>query len=1034
MNSVQVDVLGPLQVRVDDREVDLGGPRSRALVARLALDAGRPVGAATLIDDLWGLDVPADAVNALQSVVSRTRRKLPHGALESTPAGYVLHCDHVDALEFERLSGTGRFAEALALWRGEALADVLTFPFAVAAATRLDELRLSEYEGSLEARVNDAADLAVVAELADLTTAHPYRDGFWRLYLTALAARGRTNEALTAYEGLRGTLADELGTDPSPALQEVHLALLRGEHGAKVNRTANLPVGLTTFVGREQAIVDLSAAICAHRLVTILGPGGAGKTRLSIETARASADAFDDVCLVELAPVTSGSDIVSTILSSLGLLEVSVIDRRNSGGNTDERTRLLDALAELKMLLILDNCEHLIEDVAGVAEDILTHAPRLVVMTTSREPLRILGEYVYPVHPLTQPTASVSSTEALGYSAVQLFVQRAQAADPAFRLDDVTLPSVLEICSRLDGQPLAIELAAARLRSLGVDQVALRLSDRFRLLTGGSRTALPRHRTLRAVVEWSWDLLDDDERDLAERIAVFPGGVTAASAAAVFDNSDRTAELLEALADKSLLVPIRAEVPRFRMLETLREYGTERLIDLGIVQKVRTAHVDYFLAYAQEHELDLRGPRQLEAFAAFDLERGNISAALRLAIDQQDRDRAARMLATHGWYWATRNQDAEVLAWATAVGAIPGRSDPSSEIGVRILQIVAAMAAENRQVISDFVDEILELYDTGEAHGPYVDMAMATIDFFGNLGDRELVPPTDPWTRAAILLMRVVLMDNAGTLGGVADQLDEAIEGFREVGDRWGLATSMGQRATLESYAGRADAALATLEQTMPLLEELGAVEDLEFTRMKVVGLKLATATEDDLPELRRLLEDQLAVSVAAGLHRSIYLARLSLASFDRLAGRPKESVDALEALVREWEEFEDSMIGSRQMKASVLGALVMSKVAAGDLAGAEQTLRLAAEQGRASDDMPIVSHVAVASACLAGAAGDFNLAARRLGAADSIRGVVDKMNREAQTLAEMLRGQLGSEAYEQAYVDGLALERDEAIRLTLPS
>jgi predicted ATPase/DNA-binding SARP family transcriptional activator len=1030
---VQVDVLGPLQVRVDDREVDLGGPRSRALVARLALDAGRPVGAATLIDDLWGLDVPADAVNALQSVVSRTRRKLPDGALESTPAGYVLHCDSVDALEFERLSGKGRPTEALALWRGEALADVLAFPFAVMAATRLDELRLSEAEAGLEVRAGDASDAGVVAELADLTAAHPYRDGFWRLYLTALAAHGRTNEALTAYEGLRGMLADELGTDPSPELQDLHLALLRGETRPARRTSSVLPVGLTTFVGREQAIADLTSAIAAHRLVTILGPGGAGKTRLAVETARAGADAFDDICLVELAPVTNGHDIVSTILSSLGLLEISVIDRRNAGGNSDEHTRLLDALAEQRMLLILDNCEHLIDDVAAVAEDVLTHAPRLVVLTTSREPLRILGEYVYPVDPLTQPSSTVSSLEALGYSAVQLLVQRAKAADPAFTLDDETLPSVLEICARLDGQPLAIELAAARLRSLAVDQVAARLSDRFRLLTGGSRTALPRHRTLRAVVEWSWDLLEDDERDLAERIAVFPGGVTAASAAAVFDDSERTAELLESLADKSLLVAIRAETPRFRMLETLREYGTERLIDRGIVQKVRTAHVDYFLSYAQEHEVDLRGPRQLEAFAAFDMERGNISAALRFAIDQQDRDRAARMLATHGWYWATRNQDAEVLTWAAAVAAIPGQSDPTSEIGVRVLQVVSAMAEENRQSIGEFVDEILTLYDTGEAHGPYVDMAMATIEFFGKLGGRKLVPPTDPWTHSAIILMRIVLMDNAGTLGGETDQLDEAIEGFRGVGDRWGLATSMGQRATLEAYAGDAEAALATLEQTMPLLEELGATEDFEFTQMKAIGLRLAIATDDDLPELRRVLEEQLAAAVASGMHRTIYLARLSLAAFERIDGRPTESVEALQELLK-WEMFDDTMIGSRQMKASVLAALALSQVAAGDLTEAQATLREAAVNARASDDMPVVSQVAVASACLAGSTGDLVLAARRLGAADSIRGVVDALNRDAQQLATLLRERMGSEAYEHAYADGLALERDEAINLTLPT
>lgn len=1029
MKHVQVDVLGPLRVRADDRDLDLGGPRNRALVARLALDAGRPVGAATLIDDLWGMDEPADATNALQSIVSRTRRRLPDGALESAPAGYVLHCDRVDAIEFERLvtEGRGRASEALALWRGEAFADVQAFPFAPAAILRLNELRLAAVESSLERR----SDASVIAELAELTAAHPYRDGFWRLYLSALDAHGRSNEALTAYEGLRTLLADELGADPSAELQELHLAILRGEQGTG-RKTSSLPVGLTTFVGRDQAIRDLSAAIGSHRLVTILGAGGAGKTRLSIESARRAADSFDEICLVELAPVTSGDDIVSTILSSLGLLEISVIDRRNTGGSTDERTRLIDALSDLRMLLILDNCEHLIDDVAAVAEDILTHAPRLVVITTSREPLRILGEYVYPVDPLTQPTASVSSAEALGFSAVQLFVQRAEAADPTFALDETTLPSVLEICSRLDGQPLAIELAAARLRSLSVEQIALRLSDRFRLLTGGSRTALPRHRTLRAVVEWSWDLLEDDERDLAERIAVFPGGVTAASAAAVAGNSERTTELLEALADKSLLMPIKAETPRFRMLETLREYGIERLIERGIVQKVRTAHVDYFLAFAQDHELDLRGPSQLEAFAAFDTERGNISAALRFAVDQQDRDRAARMLATHGWYWATRNQDAEVLSWAAVVGALPGRADPTSEIAVRILQIVAAMAVENRDLVGGYVDEILELYDTGEAYGPYVDMAMAVIDFFGTLGDRELRPSSDPWTTAAIKLMRVVLLDNAGTLGGVAETLDEAIEGFRSVGDRWGIATSMGQRATLESYAGDAEGALKTLEETAPLLEALGATEDLEFTRMKMVGLRLSAATDDDLPELKSMLEEQLATATAAGVHRATYIARLSMATFDRIDGNPKAAIMSIESLIDEWDNPEDQIIGSRQMKATVLAALVMAKAAAGDLEGAAQSLADAAVHGRASDDMPVVSHVAVASAVLAGAAGDFELAARRMGAADSIRGVVDAMHRDARELIAMLREQMGDKAYERAYTDGLALERDEAMALTL--
>lgn len=603
MVDVQVSILGPLVVRVDDREVDLGGPRSRALVVRLALADGRPVSAANLIDDLWGLDSPADPVNALQSVVSRTRRRLPDGALDSTPAGYVLRCASVDALELERLGAAGRSAEALRLWRGEALADVLDFPFAAAAASRLEELRLTAIESSIASRVH--TDPAVVAELAQLTGDHPYRDAFWRLHLTALAAHGQANEALAAYQRLRVILADELGADPSPELQELHLSILRGEQRTHRNHPT-LPVGLTSFVGREGAIDEVRSALDNHRLVTILGPGGAGKTRLAVEAARSTLDRFEDVWLAELAPVTGDDGLIAAILTALGLLEVAVLDRPSALPRTDERTRLVDALRDVEGLLLLDNCEHLIDGVAAIADDVLAQCPKLRIIATSREPLHIIGEYGYQLDPLTMPSADDSVEAALTHSAIQLFVLRAQTVDHTFELTPKTLPAVREICLRLDGQPLAIELAAARLRRLTASQVAARLSDRFRLLTGGSRTALPRHRTLRAVVEWSWDLLDDDERDLIERLAVFPGGLTVDSAAAVHPGL-ATEELLESLADKSLLVAIRGDTPRFRMLETLREFGVERLVDRGLADTARKAHLEYFTEVAEQQAVRLRG-------------------------------------------------------------------------------------------------------------------------------------------------------------------------------------------------------------------------------------------------------------------------------------------------------------------------------------------------------------------------------------------------------------------------------------------
>jgi predicted ATPase len=1032
-DGVQVDVLGPLRVRVEDREIDLGGPRSRALVARLALSAGSTVRATTLIDDLWGSDVPHDAANALQSVVSRTRRRLPDGVLTSSAAGYVLHCDDVDARRFERLVAEGRPDDALALWRGDALAGLGDVPFAAPAADRLDELRLVATESSLEARVR--TDPAVVAELGALTAKHPFRDGFWRLHLTALAAHGRANEALAAYERLRTMLADELGVDPSPELQHLHLSILRGDHEPVRQARRSLPVGLTSFVGRETAIVDLAGALDEHRLVTILGPGGAGKTRLSIETARAVSGRFDDVWLVELASVTGEDDIVPAVVAAMGLREVVVLERPSTAPRLDERTRLMQAVRDARGLLLLDNCEHLVDGAARLVDDLLAHAPSMCVLATSREPLRLIGEYAYQVRALSMPGADDGVEAALTHSAVQLFVQRARVVDHDFALDAETLPAVREICVRLDGQPLAIELAAARLRTLTASQVAARLSDRFQLLTGGSRTALPRHRTLRAVVEWSWDLLDDDERSLAESLAVFPGGATLDSAAAVHGGGARTEDLVESLTDKSLLVAVRGSTPRFRMLETLREYGLERLAQRGLVDEVREAHLEHFLAVAEQGAERLRGAGQLDALDRLDADHGNIMAAMRFAIDRGDRPRAARFVTALGWYWSIRSQHQESFDWAAAVLDLPGTADPASEICTEALGIAGILAATQFATGPDAVwrvsaDRILALWDAHEPDHPVVHVVMAGLDFFDVGGGRVLDLGDDPWTRAMIDLLRVVMLDNSGRLSESVELIGPVIEAFRTIGDRWGLAMGLTQRATIESLDGDHEAALASWEETLPLLVELGASEDVDFSSMRVTAVRMSGATDDELRELRRELDAAFGRAVTAGSRRHEAVTRMNLAALEHVLGRDAEAVAHLEHVLAHRDRT--SEFGSGQMESLVRSQLAVARLGAGDAVGAADDLAGAARVGLPTKDMPVLAEVATAAAVLAHGRGHDEEAARLLGATVAIRGRADRSNRDAAALAETLRQALGADAFEEHRTQGAALDQEAAVALAL--
>jgi predicted ATPase/DNA-binding SARP family transcriptional activator len=593
---MQVGILGPLSVNDGGAPVDIRGARLRALLIRLALNAGRQVTVDVLADALWD-EVPSDRANAVQSLVYRLRRALPDPAVLCRGAGgYGLDLppDAVDATRFERLAAEGGAAlrsgepeaaaailgAALDLWRGPALADVTGARYAAAAAARLEELRLCAVEDWLGAGLACGDGRSVLPRLEELVAAQPLRERPVALLVEALYAAGRGAEALAAFDRFRGRLADEVGIDPSPAMRRLHLAVLRGDlrMAARPARRGSLRAPLTSFVGRDTERARLDRQLAGSRLVTLVGPGGVGKTRLAATVgggwARSSPGG---VWLAGLDAATPAAGVAPAVLAA--------VTGQPSSPPCEPLARLVELLGNGPALLVLDNCEHLPQATAEFADELLGSCPELRILATSREPLGLIGETLCTVPPLDAPPPGATAAEALRYPAVRLFADRAAAVRDGFEVDARTVARVVEICRRLDGLPLAIELAAARLRTLPLARIVAGLDDRFRLLSRGSPAAAPRHRSLGAAVAWSWDLLGREELILARRLAVFPDGFTARAAEEVCAGgllaAPAVADLLDRLAGRSLLQVDDGDLPRYRMLETVRAYAWERLCAAG---------------------------------------------------------------------------------------------------------------------------------------------------------------------------------------------------------------------------------------------------------------------------------------------------------------------------------------------------------------------------------------------------------------------------------------------------------------------
>ncbi|GGR13333.1 BTAD domain-containing putative transcriptional regulator [Streptomyces netropsis] len=857
-------VLGPLVVRDGAGDaVRVPEAKVRALLADLLVHEGRPVSADRLIDDLWGEDLPAHPANALQNKVSQLRRVLGREGVVRQPPGYRLRIDDgdVDADRFRALVTRARatgdpraraalLTEALGLWRGPAYADFADEEFARTAALRLEEQRLTVLEERAEARLAAGEHGTLVGELTELVARHPLRERLRAAQLRALYRAGRQSEALASYDELRVRLAEELGLDPGPELAAVHRTILTQapEPAAAPAPAARpgtrLPTPLTPLVGRERAVAEAGALLTAGRLVTLTGPGGVGKTRLAIETAARHADAFPDgVRLVELAGQRGSlADLTEVIATALGLRDDGAMGLPVPAAAPADR--LAAALRDRHALLVLDNCEHVVEHVAHLTDLLLRTAPGLRVLATSQEPLGLAGETVRAVEPL--PAAE----------AVRLFAARAAAAAPGFVLDATTTEAVEEICRRLDGLPLALELAATRVRALGVRELAHRLDDRFRVLTGTHRGAPPRQQTLRAVIDWSWELLTAPERIVLRRLAAHTDGCTLQAAEAVCAGDGVQAEevlgLLARLVDRSLVVMTDGpRGPRYRLLESVAAYGTERLREMADLEPVRARHLHHYTELAERAAPRLRGPEQGHWLAVLDAETANLRTALDTAVRQGPAETALRLTAALSWYWLLRGRLGEARRSLESALGMPAESLPL-RAEVRSLWGSFALLSGTRTPLSP-------AEETAEA-GPW---------------------PQARWFRSYALF-------NAGDLAGAEALVELALAGFHERGDRWGVAAALGRRAVHALIRDDMAALRHDGERSAELFRELG---DRWGRLQSVVPLAALAEIGGDYERAGGILRDGLRMAEELGLRAEVSarlsgLGRLALLAGDRDGAR----------------------------------------------------------------------------------------------------------------------------------------------------
>ncbi|WP_406739351.1 winged helix-turn-helix domain-containing protein [Streptomyces sp. NBC_00853] len=1088
---MRFEVLGPLTVRTDEgTPVPVSEAKVRALLGALLVRYGRPVPVDRLIDELWGEDLPGNPGNTLQTKVSQLRRILARAEeggralVGFGPAGYALRVadEAVDAGRFAELTALARkedgararaalLSEALGLWRGPAYADFPDAAFVRTEAVRLEERRITAQEDLAEARLELGEHVVLADELGALIAEHPLRQRLYAARMRALYGAGRQNEALAAYRELTARFAEELGVDPGPELGALHEAILRQDpeltagpvpvpepalvpvpvsvpavvEARPFRPGTNLPTPVSSLVGREEAVARVCAAVEAGRLVTLTGPGGVGKTRLALAAAARLADAGSDpfpdgVRFVELAGARGG--VAAVIAAALGVREDADADGgagagTGSGGEAAARDRLAAALGTRRLLLVLDNCEHVVASVAALTGQLLRQAPGLRVLVTSQEPLALAGETLETVAPLE------------GAEAMELFAARAAAGTPGFTLGPHNAEAVALVCRRLDGLPLALELAATRVRALGVHALAERLHDRFRLLNQVRRDAPARQRTLRAMIDWSWELLAPAEQTALSRLAVFSGGFTLESAEAVCAAGDTAAEdvldLVTRLVDCSLVVAPYggggdAGAPRYRMLESVTAYGLERLDGAGGAAAARLRHAEHFADLAERAAAHLHGPEQRGWLRRLDSESLNLRAALDAAVEAGAAGAAGaalRLVNASAWYWFLRGRIGEArtaLGSALACAAAAGGQDGPAVAGARArLAAFAVLAGDDSLLGGDFDGAdprgrwLLEFARIGFTNGSDVDGdpggAAAGDDdvleglpaVFRGLGDR--------WGEAAALSGLATRALYRGDLTELRHNAEAGARLFAELGDQWGRLQASEQLGILAEIGGDYARAARLHEDGARSARELELFTQVSFRlaqQGRIALLTGDTARAADLHEQARRLADEQS-------HRPAQqFAEIGLA----LGARRDGDLDAAEAWLRPWLDW-SLRLGVDISVALILAQLGYVAELRGDAPLAETLHRDGLAAARRSGDPRALAlafeGLAGAGSVAAGSGDRAAAAAALLGTAAALRDSLGTPlppaeRHDVDRAAARLRARLGDDGFAIAFARGRTL------------